>query len=142
VIKVVVFELYLVRFPSQAYLVLDESLVISVPPFFINILFVKIVSNFRWNEGRFESLLLQVVPLKISQPGMPFYFLYSTSSKTVLGFALDHLVYEVSCCSGPTRRNIRLPNLNLLLQDVVSDLFPRLTNVGSLTSKSSGLKDN
>jgi hypothetical protein len=57
-IEIVVIEELLNRLSTQTQLVLFELIIIGVSPFFVYILLVKIVSCFRWDEGRLQSLLL------------------------------------------------------------------------------------
>lgn len=62
---------------------------------------------------------------------MVFDFVGSVVAKSVLRFSLDHFVDKVGSFDRPVSGNFTFFNLNLLLQDVVSDLFPGLSDVGS-----------
>jgi len=75
--------------------------------------------------------VFQVIPRKVFQPRVVFDLVGSVVAKSVLRFSLDHFVDEVGSLDRPVSGNFTFFNLNLLLQNVVSDLFPRLSDVGS-----------
>lgn len=63
---------------------------------------------------------------------MVFNLLWPIEAETVDGLALDQTVNEVRSFKRPAWRHLVLANLNLLRQDVVSDLFTRFSNIRSL----------
>ena len=53
-------------------------------------------------------------------------------TESVLRFALYHTVDEVSCCIAPAVLDLFFSDLNLLLQNMITDFFSRFSSVGAL----------
>jgi len=63
---------------------------------------------------------------------MLLYLFCSIVAQTICWLTLDHSVDEVGGLIGPASRDVFVLDLNLLREDMVTDLLPRLADVGSL----------
>lgn len=52
--------------------------------------------------------------------------------QSILWLSLNHLIYKVCSLDGPPPGHLALFDLHLLREDVVPDLFPRLSNIRAL----------
>ena len=103
--------------------------VLQVLPLLVYVFLVEVVFS-RRHKGRTHPIFVQVLPWEVAQPRVVFHFFGSVVAKAVLGFSLYHFVDEVGRLDGPTAGHFALLDLNLLLEDVVSDLLARLAHVG------------
>ena len=89
---------------------------------------------FIWrNEWRRHRLVIEAFPVEVLQPRLSFYFIHSEVAESFDAFPHDKFVNEVSSLKRPSCRDVLLSNLNLFLQNLVSDLLPSLPHVGSFT---------
>lgn len=103
---------------EQEHVLLDLFAVL-VLPVAIGVVSVKIIFV-RRDEGRFDSLVQQIIPWEISEPGMVFNIVWAIQAESIERLSLDESVYEVSCLNGPSWRNLIFLDLNLLGQNVLS----------------------
>jgi len=132
VVIVIAIELCLDRVSPQVLRPFDEVRVLQILPLLTNVLLIVIVIRGR-DERRPQLLLVEVLPRKVGEPRMAFDFVASVVAESVLRLPLDHLVDEVRGLYAPPDRNLLLLDLDLLCQDIVSDVFPRLSDVRPFT---------
>ena len=72
------------------------------------------------------------VPIEIPEPGVLPYLLEPMLPKPVHRFSLNHSVNKIRALLRPAPRQIFFFYLNLLGEDVVADLLPRLADVRPL----------
>jgi len=132
VIVVVPLEELLSGNASQGLKVGLELLVLNVSPLLIDILLVEVVLP-GWDKRCLDSLVSQVVPGEVSQPRMLLHFFGAVRTQPILRLPLDHSVDEVGGLGGPASWNVFVLDLNLLGEDVVSDLLSRLADIRTPT---------
>lgn len=76
------------------------------------------------DERRPELLLVKIFPRKVGEPRMAFDFVAAVVAKSVLRLSLNHLVDEVGSLDAPPNRHLLFLDLDLLCQDIVSDVLP------------------
>jgi hypothetical protein len=128
VVIVVAIELCLDGVTAQVLTPFDEVRVIKILPLLADVLLIVIVVRGR-DERRPELLLVEVLPREVGEPRMTFDFVAAVVAESVLRLSLDHLVDEVRGLYAPPDRNFLLLDLDLLRQDIVSDVFSRLSNI-------------
>ena len=114
---------------EQLHMLLD-LLTVLVSPFAIGVSGVEIVGIGRY-ERCSEALIQQIVPGEVAEPRMVLDVLRPIETETIQRFALDQPVDEVSSLDRPAGRDVRLPDLNLTRQDVLSDLAPVASGIRS-----------
>ena len=122
VIIVIPVELFLDRIPSKIAGVLFKLRIVEVLPFFVDVFGVEVVFKRRDERGSY-LFMEKVIPWKVFQPRVILHFQCSVVSKSVLGLSLDHFVNEICGFNGPVSRNFTFLDLDLFLQNVVSDFF-------------------
>lgn len=130
-IVVVAIELRLHRVPPQILRPLDEVGVLQVLPLFIDVLLIVVIVR-RWYEWRSQLLLVEILPRKIRKPWMILDFVTATVAQSILRLSLDHFVDEVGGLDPPADRYFLLLNMDLLRENVVPDVLPRLAHVRPL----------
>ena len=67
-----------------------EGLILQVSPLLINILLIEVVL-LRWNKGRLQAFVFEVIPWEVAQPRVRFHLFSPVGSKAILWLSLDHL---------------------------------------------------
>ena len=114
---------------EQLHMLLD-LLTVLVAPFAIGVSGVKIVGIGRY-ERCSEALIQQIIPGEVAEPRMVLDVFRPIETETIQRFALDQPVDEVSSLDRPAGWDVRLPDLNLTRQDVLSDLAPVASGIRS-----------
>lgn len=81
------------------------------------------MSDYIRHERSRQFLVGKFIPRVAAEPGVGFDFVRTLHSQTVLGFALDEAVGEIRCLERPPIGDVGLLYLDLLSQDLVSDLL-------------------
>jgi len=81
--------------PPQEQRVLSHLFSIVIFPLTIGILGIEVIF-FGRNEGRLLFLLIEGVPIVLSEPNVLLHFLRSIQPQPVYGFPLNKLVDEIS----------------------------------------------
>ena len=85
-----------------------------------------------WQKCRIILHLNNSSPLYIPQPHMLLDFIRPVKSQPIRRFALQAFIYKVRCFHAPAIWYVRLLQLYLLLEYLVSDFFPALPQVRAL----------
>ncbi len=132
VVEVIAIEERLHGVPAQQQHILLELLVLLVFPVFVDVFLVEVVF-LRRDEGRLDFLFIEILPGVVAQPRVVLHLGGPVQAEAVYRFALDHLVDEVGRLDAPAARHLVALDLDLLGEDVVSDLLARLAHVGPPT---------
>ena len=103
---------------KQQYVLLYQ-LAVLIFPFLVCISCVKVVL-FWGHERSLQSLVEEVVPREVAQPGMVLDIFRPIQSKSVQWLSLDESVDKIRSFHRPARRNFRALDLDLLSQDALS----------------------
>ena len=123
VVKIIVVKRLLCFWVLQACLVYLEILVLAVLPLLIYVFLIEVVGL--WRDKRAgQFALLELFERKITQPNMILYFFDAVGSQPVLRFPLDHPVYKVGGSCAPAFWNLVLSDLDLLLENMVTNFLP------------------
>ena len=106
---------------EQDHILLNHFTVL-VLPLPIRILRVIVIDCWVNLERSLDPLVEQVVPREIAQPRVVFYILRAVESESVQRLSLNKSIDEVSSLDRPAVRDICSFDLDLLSEDVVSDL--------------------
>ncbi len=116
---------------SQHHHVLLELFIILIFPIFINVLLIKIIFS-RWNKWWLDFFIPQILPWVILKPWMILHLSRSIKSESIHRLSLNSLIDKICSFDWPTTRDLIALDLNLLWENVVTDLLTSFTNIGPL----------
>lgn len=128
-VMVVAVEQLLDAWPFEFRLVLLHRFGVGVLPLAVGVLCVEVVFSSGWNEGSWDLFIIESVPVEATEPLVVFEDLGTFFAESVTGLSLNKAVNEISCLVAPVPRDFGFSDLDLLRENVVSDLFSVLSVV-------------
>ena len=110
-------------------LVLPHCFRVGVLPLTVSVLCVKVVLSTGWDERCGDLFIIESVPVETSEPLVVFEDLWTFFAESVTGLSLDEAIDEISCLVAPVPWDFGFSDLDLLRENVVSDLLPVLSVV-------------
>jgi len=131
-VKIISFEKLLSgRIFKMDFILFDSFCVF--PFLIVYMILIKVFSLWIWLKLGNHSAILQSFPVKIFKPRMSLHFLVPISAKSTWCFSSKTFVNKISSFKTPSINNIRLFNLNLLLQYSISYFSPSLALIWTTT---------
>ena len=129
---VVPFEELLDARSLQLCLVLKHLFRVSVLPLAICVFLIEVVFMLRWHKGCTYALFTQCIPIEVCKPLVLLHNVRTLFAQPVCWLSLDQTIDQVCSLRRPASWDVIWMNLDLLGQDLVSNLFTVFSMIRSL----------